>query len=537
MLNRNQKAAVTCTDKHILCLAGPGTGKTYTLIERILHLVDDGVAPSSILALTFTNVAAFEMKARFEAARPKAEVPEFRTFHSFCYHILATDKAVLKLVGYAKVPEVADEAMQKRITKEAMIQTGISLPEKKIFGHEVLTQQEAYNLMLILKATDRLMKKKGVITFNMLSKHICDLFIADAPEIKKYKEQYKYVLADEYQDTDRLQHQFITSFTDSNLFVVGDAQQALYAFRGATSQIIKDLAKDEDWTTIKLTKNYRSTKEICKYVNKFSRSYADESYRVEIESDTAGPTPITSSYLSPSRRGETPHSIIKEIVDFSQSNPGTTAILVRSNAEAAYIKNSLTDMHIPYNSSDSKSPAAAFLRCIQDDAYAVDWLSSKLPVEYYSQYIREAAIKSSRFTLPELVSRFSWSDYLRDHANKVYELRKICQTGQTITLIRDKLLKALDCKDLKVDMTEVTKNGNRLSDLIHAMIEAINDYQDSTAGLYVGTVHSVKGLEYDNVFVIGASGYSWPLNDDDNKNVFYVAVSRAKTNLTIYFAQ
>ena len=537
MLNKHQLDAVFSDEPRILCLAGAGTGKTTVLLERISRIVASGVHPENILALTFTNVAAFEMKSRYEKLQHSDVTPEFRTFHSFCYHLLAVDSSIRGKLGYSKVPEIADEVMQKRLKKEAMLQTGVALSEKKLSGKEVLSQQEAYNLMLILKATDRLMKKENVITFDALCKNVCDLFVNDDDIIQKYKDQYTYVFADEYQDTDKLQDSFVKSFKDSNLFVVGDALQNLYAFRGTSSKMIKDLSTDKDWSTIKLSDNYRSTKQICKYANKFSKSYANDSFRIEIESQKDGPEVKILNYQTDRTfRGAVPNSIVKEIVVDSKLHLGSSAILCRTNAEVANIKSHLDDMNVEYNSSNSDN-AVDLLKCIYDENYCMSWLASFLPSEGYSHYIREASIKNTEYSLNDFIDIFRSNSTISRNYNIIKQLQEICKSNHVLVNKCKDILHIINKDNMKVNMIDVMKNGNSSEALVNAIISSCETYKDGNSNLYVGTVHSVKGQEYDNVYVLGPSGSSWPLSNEDNNNLFYVAVTRAKTNLTIYFAQ
>ena len=126
-LNKEQLQAVNSNSDRILCLAGAGAGKTKSFIDRISRLVDDGVAPSSILALTFTNAAAAEMRSRYEDKNIGKGVPEFRTFHSFCYSVLCKDPAVRSALGYDGVPGIATDEQEKAIEDKAKIQCKITI--------------------------------------------------------------------------------------------------------------------------------------------------------------------------------------------------------------------------------------------------------------------------------------------------------------------------------------------------------------------------------------------------------------------------
>ena len=529
MLNPEQQAAVHATDSKLLCLAGAGTGKTTVMIARISELVDKGVAPESILALTFTNVAALEMKDRYEALHPNQQIPEFRTFHSFCYYILSNDKEVRYKLKYEQVPEIADESAEKRILKEAMMQVGIKLSEKQIRNSSPLTQKEAYDLMIVLKAANRIMRKRNLITFNMLCKEVCELFTSDVECIHKYKERFKYVFSDEYQDTDKIQNAFVQSFTSSKLFVVGDALQALYAFRGADSSIIKNLASNEEWATYQLKHNYRSTKPICEYANKFSKSYASDEYRVAIESDVEGPEVEFVNYEQ--MYGSVPHYVIKDILHRCKEYPGSNAILTRTNADVASIKTQLDELNVSYISTTQHDISSNILKSVLDNQYSLDWLSTYLTAQEYSDYIRRSVIRGSKYTLATFISEFDYKDSIVQAVTKIYNIRKLCKSSKP-DLARS-ILKVLDHEEIE---PPVFKSQATLAEKLAQIEKAILDYQKA-GSIYVGTVHSVKGLEYDNVYVVGASGSSWKLNTEENHNVFYVAITRAKTHLTIFFAQ
>ena len=150
-LNQEQMSAVLCQDKKILCLAGAGCGKTHTMLERISHLVDTGVDPFSILVLTFTNAAAFEMKSRYQSSHSSVRVPDFRTFHSFCYHVLSSNAEIRRNLGYLETPTIADENISKRIRREAQTITGIKSTIESLEKKQVRTKSEQNDYELLKK--------------------------------------------------------------------------------------------------------------------------------------------------------------------------------------------------------------------------------------------------------------------------------------------------------------------------------------------------------------------------------------------------
>lgn len=225
-LNEQQQAVVDCNDDRILVLAGAGAGKTFTMLKRINRLVSDGVRPSAILVLTFTNKAAFDMRDRYKSTYPGKAIPEFRTFHSFCYHLIVTDSAVRKQLGYAKVPNICEEAELKRIKTRAKMQCNIKLSDSKLNGEVPLSNpKEKQEYDIFMKCVKKTLIKENIITFGILADEVSLLFTQNNEVIQHYKNQYQYIFVDEFQDTDPQQVRFISSFHDTKFCVIGDCLQ------------------------------------------------------------------------------------------------------------------------------------------------------------------------------------------------------------------------------------------------------------------------------------------------------------------------
>lgn len=531
MLNEAQQKAVISNHKRILCLAGAGTGKTHCMIERISRLVSDGVDPSSILALTFTNAAAFEMKDRYKKKHPTSAIPEFRTFHSFCYSLIATNRDVRLKLGYTSVPVIADDSTKKRIDKQAGMQVGVQLSQKKMSGKEPLTELEKHQLNILEKARLRLMKAENVITFDMLCGDVCKLFINNDDCIKEYISKYRYIFVDEFQDTDNTQFAFVQTFKDASIFVVGDALQSIYSFRGANSDIIKDVAEDKNWEVIKLYENYRSTSAICNYANAFSSRYASDVYRIAIKgqqdgSDVETRTQHTSYYSE----DVVPKAVLSEICeDIEGDISSDIAIIARTNKEVGAVQDYLTSLGIDYVSGKQDSDAIHILKSTLDNDYMMDWLSTFLQTERYSEYIRLSTI-NSEYGLHEFIKDFGRAKAVSDRVDKISCVRNICRERRDLKARCQDILTLVNYPRAEVDISNVKTQ----EDFLTAIISGIETTKDTTAQVYVGTIHSVKGLEYDTVYVIGVNGRSFRLTNEDNNNLFYVAVTRAKNNLIVY---
>lgn len=532
-LNKDQQLAVDCRDERILCLAGPGAGKTFTMLARISHLMKEGIPASSILVLTFTNAAAFEMKERFRRNNPTARCPEFRTFHAFCYYLISHDRGILNKLGYSKVPSICTESQERKIMAEVAMKLGIKLTKKQIDGKDPLvTREDRFQFELLMKATQKKMDEDNVITFDRMCYGICSLFEKQDELTTSYRLQYRYIFVDEFQDTDPKQWRFVKSFEDSRLFLVADALQAIYGFRGADSSIVKSISADKSWTVIKLHNNYRSTKQICDYINSIS-TYADDDYRIIVESDKEGPSVQIKNVWMGDSYGEYSRDILDMMFEYllQHTDKGTTAILLRTNSEVSYVGDYLHDKGFDFITGRRNEEAINSLRAVFDNEYLMDWLSANLNNDDYAQYIRLSSLKED-YDINDFWKDFQNTSVIRNKGTKVMSVRKILSTpevelGASPQSVIDDIRKVLKIrKKLKGPEEACTPR-----EIVSHMLSLLDVDEDGST--YLGTIHSSKGLEYDTVIVLGAGGKSFNLYNEENKNIYYVAVSRAKTNLFV----
>lgn len=530
-LNEDQQKAVNSNSKRLLCLAGAGTGKTRTLIERNVRLVKEGVNPKSILNLTFTNAAAFEMKSRYREYISDGESPEFRTFHSYCYDLMSKDQLIRRALGYSTMPEIADEKVQKRIDKEALVQSGIRFTKKQI---EDPSSLDKTNMTILDKCKKRLMRKNNVITFDELCSGVCNLFIENSPLVDKYKSEIKYLQVDEYQDTDQIQHDFVMSFKDNaSLFVIGDILQSLYRFRNAVPEIMKSLVNDLEWDVIRLKENYRSTKQICDFANVFSKSYADDDYRIPIHSDRDGRPVDIRTYHSFSHIDR--YQAMFDRIAFECKNVirGSVAIIARTNAECYNIQQELDRNNIQYATNHHNVDVRYLLPSATDTKFMINWLATFLPSEQYSEFIRSYAKQSSTlsgYTEKMFLDQYGLNRDIESRMEVIRELRSIINSSKTMESKCKNILQTIGYPNLDI----YTVEDMSMSDLTDRIVSAVESGDKQESHIYVGTIHSVKGLEFDVVYVIGVGGSKFKLDSEDNKNVYYVAMTRAKNDLVIY---
>ena len=524
-LNKEQQQAVDSNSDRILCLAPAGSGKTHTFIERISRLVKDGVAPSSILALTFTNNAAAEMKARYEKQNIGKEIPEFRTFHSFCYSLICKDPLIRSALGYTTVPGIASDEQEKSIKERALIQCKITISKAKLASREGLNREEQRQVELYDKAVRRLMLMENLITFDMLNSQVSDLFVKDNPATKQYKEQYIYILSDECQDIDPHQFNFLSSFYNSNFFLVGDSQQNIYSFRGTSNEYIKILSKTPDWEKIRLYTNYRSTNQICEYANKFSKKYADESYWIEMKGTRDGEKVVTKLIESPSKYSSIDTRNIADVLKENDKLTGTSAILCRTNKEVGAIISYLRDNNIEFTTNHGNK-LYYLIECALSDTFMLGWLSSYLSSSKYGEYIR----LSTQIKNPDLywfLGVYGNVSQIKEDVNSINLLKNIANNSDSMS---DKM--AMIANAFHITYKDDSKQDYVGIEFLQHLKDTLSD--DKSSELYVGTIHSVKGLEYDNVFVMNVGSYNFRLTNEDEKNLFYVAVTRAKNRLFVY---
>ena len=218
---------------------------------------------------------------------------------------------------------------------------------------------------------------------------------------------------------------------------------------------------------------------------------------------------------------------LNDIVELLSNLKGTSAILCRTNKEVESIYDYLADLGISLSSTDY----CKLLKAVYNNDYLVEWLSSLLPIDLYENYLRLCTLSTDKSKL-ELLYNMNISKEIYRYLELVIQIRKIMKNIEdTNTLKFQNLLRLLEIP-VEMDESLIVDNTISAKDVIDVCIRYIESLDIST--LYVGTVHSVKGLEFDNVFVIGAYGPTWDIDKDDNRNLFYVACTRAKDVLYVY---
>ena len=412
----------------------------------------------------------------------------------------------------------------KKVEMQTKMICGTKLSDKKLHSDRAtLSTKEQFDYDIFWKEYKKQFRLANLITFDIMCYDVAKLFVQKHDSIIKYIEHYTCILIDEFQDTDTAQMDFINAFSNANIFVCGDPQQMLYRFRGCTNALIKNLAESEQWELIKLPRNYRSTRQIVEYSNRiFADAWSGSKYYLAGISDVEGANVVVRGAFPTT--GKALSSIASDMAENCKQN--TVAILCRTNAEVADIRSMLTSLHIPVRGKANKEELIGILRSSIDSTFCVNWLAGQLPNEEYMRYTRMIVLNPEMNEERNFISVFG-THFVRT-LSRIYEVRKALSQSNMVWA----LMTACDRLKLKISIEEIEDCTDIISGIEH-IIDILG--QTSETGVYIGTIHSVKGLEYDIVHVVGVNSRSFPVyKDEDNMACYYVACTRAKKHLTIW---
>src|SRR5689334_20580882 len=367
LLNPQQLAAVEATEGPVLILAGAGSGKTRVITYRVAHLIQNkGVQPYSVLAVTFTNKAADQMKNRvrslLQAAR--SSDPVISTFHSFCVRLLRRE---IEALGYSRAFTIYDEADQLQVIKPAMKDLKVDdrlVTAKTIqsrISHAKNHGKTPQNLLddswepsweftaNVFAEYDKRLRKSNALDFDDLLIKTVELFDKFPQVAEKYSARFPYVMVDEYQDTNRQQYRLVRHLTriHDNICVVGDEDQSIYSWRGADIQNILSFEKDFPRVRIiKLEQNYRSTKTILAAA---SAVVANNEMRKGKSLWTENASGDLITYLQAADADEEAMFVAEKIMQHQKANPSIhVAVLYRTNFLSRVLEEKLRRYNMKY---------------------------------------------------------------------------------------------------------------------------------------------------------------------------------------------
>lgn len=590
-LNDKQRQAVTSTEGYLRIIAGAGTGKTRVITHRIAYLIDSlNVKPYRILALTFTNKAAKEMKDRVEKILHQEKTPvTICTFHALCVRILKED---IEHLRYPKSFLILDGDDQKTILKGIYKQLNIDakmVPYPSILSfiskqktarispQECIEQMRELDIDLtqanIFDLYEKQKQLQSALDFDDLLLKVLALFEQFDTILQKWQQRYDYIHVDEFQDTNDIQFMIVKMLSQRchNLCVVGDADQTIYTWRGANTKLILDFDKMfENVKTVTLEKNYRSTKSILKIANKL---IAHNQLRIKkqlLTDNGVGHAISYTTFMTPEQEAQHVAAQISCLVRNGESQYHECAILYRANYLSRPFEQALINQQVPYRlyggtkffERKEVKDMLGYLRLVefQDD------LSFLRVINTPRRGIGDKTLEqihaiSTTHNIPlfEAVKQMSFSTTVQ---TKINELISLVDTVKSMDIISEKLIYLLDHSGyrelLKLD-TDNTRLEN-VEELIQSVISYENENTESTTedylheiALYTGgdekttgdyvsllTIHAAKGLEFDHVYLVGFNQEDFPSQRalaesaeqvEEERRLAYVAFTRAKKQL------
>lgn len=577
-LDPAQVEAVKQTDGPVLILAGAGSGKTRVLTYKVAHLIEQGIKPNSILAVTFTNKAANEMKERIhkllvhgsqltEGTKKTADrepltvnnIPYVGTFHSFCARLLRVEGKYIGLpAGYLIYDNDDSLSLVKKLMKDMNIDVKNFRPSS-ILGAissakgELLEADEYVQFAKgyfgetaskVYRGYQAELGRIGAVDFDDLLMKSVKLFEKNQNVLTKYAGRYEYVLIDEYQDVNTAQYVLTKQLSSvhSNLTVVGDAAQAIYSFRGADFRNILRFEKDfPDAKVFNLEQNYRSTQNILSAANAvISKNKAHPVLNLWTENKEGDGLTI---YNAQNEIDEA-NFVVDRILN-STDGFGSFAVLYRTNAQSRTIEEAMLHANIPYRiyggvrfyERKEIKDVLAYLRIIEN------------PLDDVARMRVEKLGKGRLKNFLDLVEKIRLAKKMPTPAELI---DKVLDVTGYIELIDDgteqSLMRVENVKELK----SVAQDYENLTMLLEniALMEGKVTPQKSHEGVVdanivtLMTIHAAKGLEFEHVFLIGMEEGLFPHSRsmldmselEEERRLAYVGMTRAKTKLYLTYA-
>lgn len=602
-LNERQKEAVLATEGPVLVLAGAGSGKTTVLVNRIAYMISEKhIRPWNILAITFTNKAAREMKDRIERLLgDTAKDMWIGTFHSVCVRIL---RSCIDLLGYSRDFVIYDTADTKTVMKECLRE--LDIDEKSFPVRNVLSiisnakndlmdaatfenvYKSDYRMSIIAKIYYRYqtkLRKNNAVDFDDIILNTVKILSENPDVLSKYQDKFRYILVDEYQDTNNSQYLLINLLAQANrnLCVVGDDDQSIYKFRGANIGNILNFEDDySDVQKITLDQNYRSTQNILDAANSVISNNKGRMGKSLWTSNGDGNKVFIYTGTNEYDEARYIARQIKKHFD-EQGSFSDCAILYRTNAQSRVIEEMLMRESVPYKVLsglrfyDRKEikDIIAYLRVVynpNDDVSLARIINE--PKRKIGNATLEKARNIAREKETSLYDVISHADDYPEFKTAIKKLLSFSEIIQSLIKLKDTVtiedltgrilndtgyMPALVMEDTTESktrienlgefisvITEFEKNeetGNTLGEFLEniSLVSDIDGYDENEDSAVLMTIHSAKGLEFPIVFLSGLEEGLFPgmrsmESDDDieeERRLCYVAITRAKEQLYI----
>lgn len=593
-LNERQKKAVLHTEGPLLIVAGAGAGKTKTVTHRIIHLIQKGVSPENILAVTFTNKAAKEMSTRVSEMIPRGLLskPMIATFHSLSVKILR-DNA--ERIGLNRHFVILDDADTNSIFREVLKDLNIDSKQSpvRMFKSVISNQKNNYTSLeefgknaasygaqviarVWQKYEEKKTKEKGLDFDDLILKTV-RLFEENKDILEKYQELWKYIHVDEYQDTNTVQYLLTKLLAKKykNICVVGDSDQNIYSWRGA--DITNILNFEEDYPgaeVVLLEQNYRSTKNIIEVANNIIKKNKQRKDKNLFTENEDGELISVFEAYNDKYEAEFVADKITEMLD-KGIDPNNIAVLYRANFQSRLFEEYMLKYSIPYqvlgvrffDRKEIKDVLSYIRASLNPDSLSdvkriinepKRGLGKTTLDKFFSGQESSLPIKTKLKIKSFYESLEKIKNYIETHKPSESIAFAIKESGIQDSLLNSGLEEDLErLENVKELVTFATKYDElKETEGIELLLEeaALASDQDSLSetvkkkpknGVKLMTVHASKGLEFDHVFIVGLEDDLFPhgkksmnrdYNEEEERRLFYVAVTRSKKKLFLSYA-
>ena len=584
--HESQLQAIHHQEGPMMVLAGPGSGKTTVITHRVKYLVEEcRVEPGSILVITFTKAAAQEMRQRFEKLTEGRRLPvSFGTFHAVFF-------AILKRAYRYDASNIAQDEQRTRIIRELVDKLQMDVEDEAEFTSQILSEislvkGEMMNLdyyyskncseelfKKLYQGYEKAMVDKGLLDFDDMLVLCYELFTQRKDILAAWQNKYQYILIDEFQDINRVQYEIVRMLAAprNNLFIVGDDDQSIYRFRGAKPEIMLHFKDDyPEAETVLLDVNYRSVKNIVTSAG-YLIGHNKERFQKKIEAADQGDIPVEWQ-LFESQRKENARIIwdIQEAVE-KGAKYEEFAVLFRTNTQPRLLMEQLMEYNIPFRTRDTVPNLYEHWIAKDIFAYIRIAMGSRERRDFL-QIMNRPKRYISRESLDEETVAFDvWEWYYEEQPWVAKRIEKL--EGDIRMLERlspyaaiNYIRKAIGYDEFCAEYADYRRiKADDLFDVLDELLDAAREYrtydawfdhiENYTKGLQefyrvqnqnpnsvaLATLHSAKGLEYENVYIIDVNEGVMPYKKavlepevEEERRMFYVGMTRAKKNLHLF---
>lgn len=583
--SKAQTQAIMHKDGPMMVLAGPGSGKTTVITHRVQYLTKEyGIDPGDILVITFTRAAAEEMRERYEALTGGGSRVTFGTFHSIFFRIL-------KLAYRYTADNIVREEQQMQFVRELAQAGGLEPEDENEFAASILSEissvkgerialEHYYSkncpdavFRQLYAGYEEKMRRAGLIDFDDMMVLCLELFTERKDILSAWQRRYQYILIDEFQDINRLQYEIVRMLAkpEDNLFIVGDDDQSIYRFRGAKPEIMLGFERDYPGAgRILLDVNYRSTEEIVAPALRLIGENQKRFSKAIHTTGRHGKNVITKLWQDP---GEENLAIAREIQLYLQSGvrPGDIAVLYRTNAGPRFLMEKLMEYNLPFRTRDTvpnlyehwiSRNILTYIRIAMGSRAREDILQV---INRPKRYISRDAMPDETVSFEKMKAFYAEKDWIAERIESLEgDLRAIARMsplaavnyirqgmGYDEYLIEYAAFRRMRPEELLETADELKESaaGFKTFDEWFAHIEAYKEEllrqaaqrRTETDAITLATMHSAKGLEFPIVYILdaneGITPHSRAMLDEDmeeERRLFYVAMTRAKTRLHVY---